>query len=374
MISGHLDDWADLAVDYLDGGLDQLTETALRQHLDTCSDCAARVETQRAFLAVLRGASLAQPPAELEGNTLGEVLAALERAKPVRRGALEQPSRRPPVPWGTLRPWIPAAVAVAVLLAGVVAYGVLRQGVGMSDEAMETTAVAVTAAAEAAMDGAAEEDASGSGRSATTAAVGIVATGASTTAPELTLGAPNYATEAAGLQPSAPYLKNRDEMADGLAVASAPAYFFFDGDGASLITVEQADAIATQVTAITGLELMDETLSPGTRAFAAFVPREDAGQIVDLLRSIGGSLQLEVSLSLEPGSAVAAWAESLLQDKSQLAELYAYPTPPPAATDWSFTTVTSPPTTEGEGAVPKTVLPDEAGTHVLVVILMNVQM
>jgi len=372
-VTGHLDGWEHFAVDYLDGSLDRATEAALTQHLDGCSDCAARLERQRAALAFLRNAPLADAPAELENDTLRELLSPREPLKSVRRPALEQPSRWSPVPWAKLKPWIPATVAVAAVLAVMVGYGILRQGVGMSDEATETTVVAVTAAAEAAAADGLEEDAT-TGRSATTAAVGIGGTGASTTAPEFALGTPNYATEAASLQPSGPYLKGREEMADGLAGASAPAYFFFDGDGATITTVEQADAIAAQVTTLTGLQLMDETLSSGTRAFAAFVPREDAGQIVDLLRSIGASLELTVSLSLEPGPGVMAWAESLLQDKSQLAELYAYPTPPPAVTSWSFTTLTSPPTTEGEGEVPKAVLPDEAGTHVLVVILMNVQM
>jgi anti-sigma factor RsiW len=379
MVSSHLGDWEELAVDYVDGTLDQATAAAIREHLAGCTACAFRLESQQAALAFLRGTPLVDAPAELEEETLGEALFPREPQQSPRRTAWWEPSRRSALSrwslvWRSrIRPWIPATVAVVAILAVVVTFGVLRQGAGLSDTTETTTVAAGAATSEMAAPEALEADDSATGRSETTVAVALGGTGASTTVTELALGTANYATESATLQPSGPYLQDRDDMADALATASAPAYFFYDGQGGSLLATEQAEAITVQVTEVTGLQLLDQTLSCSTRAFAAFLPREDATALVDLLRSIGASLQLTVSLSLEPGPAVTAWAESLLEDRSALAELDASRTSPPAVTRWSFTTSTSPPTTEAEGEQSSAVQLNEAGTHVLVVILMNIQ-
>jgi hypothetical protein len=103
------------------------------------------------------------------------------------------------------------------------------------------------------------------------------------------------------------------------------------------------------------------------------VPRGDSAAVVDLLRSLSDSLQLAVSLSLQPGEEVTSWAASMLQDKYSLAELSASPSHSPATTGWLYTTSTSPPTTYGTARAPKTMPLDEAGTHVLVVIFVAVR-
>ena len=157
-------------------------------------------------------------------------------------------------------------------------------------------------------------------------------------------------------------------MASGLANADASAYFFFDNTNTGLVSAEQADSVASQLTAATGLRLMDRGVASGVRAFAAFVPRNDSEALVHLLCSIGSSLKLDVCLSLEPGAEVASWADSMLQDKYSLAVLSALPSKPPAGSGWVYTTSTAPTTTSDGAKASKSTLLSEAGTHVLVVV------
>ena len=93
-------------------------------------------------------------------------------------------------------------------------------------------------------------------------------------------------------------------MAGALANAEDTAYFWFTAPEAGVVTPAQADAIAREVTAVTGLQLVDREFSSGVRAFAAFVPRDDATAIVSLLARIGFSMDLSLSLSSKPGSLI----------------------------------------------------------------------
>lgn len=51
---GHLDEWDELAVVYLDGAADSTQTQAIEAHLVGCPTCAARVVYQREAASVLR--------------------------------------------------------------------------------------------------------------------------------------------------------------------------------------------------------------------------------------------------------------------------------------------------------------------------------
>jgi anti-sigma factor RsiW len=61
-ISGHLDEWARLAVDYVDGTVDDSTRSAIQAHLQTCPDCARRLTAQQSALAYFAQAPLVEAP------------------------------------------------------------------------------------------------------------------------------------------------------------------------------------------------------------------------------------------------------------------------------------------------------------------------
>ncbi len=365
-ISGHLDDWEQLAIDYVDGHLDPATEAVVRSHLESCPECAAHIASQRHALSLLHKASMVAPPLDLEDRILGDVLFPRDTAAAQGPGKRAAPSPRRT--WKELRAWLPAAAAVVAVLVGVVAYGATRPGGTSTESAASTTDAAFAATAEK------DEAVAPGDDSATTPTPGGTDDGAVSTEAALVLGAAGDAARSEGLQPSGPYIEEKQAMTNGLASTEAPAYFFYVVNDGGLVTTEQADSIASRVTGATGLQLIDQTSADGTRAFAAFVPREDASAVVELLRSIGASLQLSLNLSLDPGAAVSAWAESLFADKCGLAELSASPSQPPASAGWSYTTSTAPPTTAGSPLAVGVPSPDEVGTHVLVVILLYVQM
>src|SRR3990172_11466320 len=126
MSAGHIDEWGELVVDYLDGRLAPETRTFVEGHLEGCPACAARVQTQQSVVRVLQGASLADPPEDLEHRVLGELLFPSGHV-PQRKVTKRSRGSSESIFWRRkVRPWIPATVAVAVLLATVVGIGLLR--------------------------------------------------------------------------------------------------------------------------------------------------------------------------------------------------------------------------------------------------------
>ncbi len=369
IVSGHLDEWAELAVDYLDGSMDDSTKSAVKDHLETCPDCGRRLAAQRTTLALLAQAPLADAPAGLEAQVLALALRAAEPARLTRRAARRRTSRRPRTLLSPAGPWLPAMAGGAAVLALVLALTVSRDP-GTLDETMSTAAAVLSSESGPAQTA---RDAGQDLPSATSPEVLAAGNGAFVTTDSAGASASANARSSAPPQPTGAYLQDRAAMVSSLSQASAPAYFFFDTVDGALATAEQADTVASELTAATGLRTMDQELSSGVKAFAAYVPREDSAAMVDLLSSICASLQLTACLSLEPGEEVTSWATSMLQDKYSLAELSASPSQPPAATNWLYTTSTSPPTTSGTANAPKATLLDEAGTHVLVVIFMAVR-
>jgi len=417
-ISGHIDDWQETAVDYVDGTLEPATKTLVEQHLAGCPECAARIRSQRTMSTVLSAAAMEQPPAYLEDEVLGEILfpRAAERPVPIR--AAKERSRRPAAWRRRVMLWIPAAAAVVVVLVAMVVYGMVRPGAEPADEQVATT----TAAAEKAMGSASEEvatleatdNASADAYPSTT--VASATTMAPTASAPVAAEAPGATTDGTGTKYLGPVVQDRDGMIEALdARIGVPSCWFFEaapaqdgqgttpspdtppttvpspftGNGETIISTEQALQVAAQITALTGLEPFTPALDFGGPAFAAYVPLSDTAQFVDLLVDIHDSTGLSLSLITEPGEAVNQWLALVLEHEAELVELSAQRTPAPSVSTWSFTTSTlervdgdgsneagngedastdSTSSTETTEPLP---VPSRAGTHVLVLILMN---
>ena len=370
-VFGHLDDWEELAVDYLDDRLDAGTRAAVEAHLDDCPSCAARLAAQRQVVALIGSDSLAQVPTDLGSEILERVLETTQPTKWMRllpRRNADQPYAHRRGVFSPSGPWLPALAGAAAVVVLVLALTITR-GPAASDDSV--TGVADVAAAE---EGGVDELRDGeAGGPSTTSQVNLVA--ASTTIsslPSAVAEASEDPTSFASLRPIGPLLEGREAMATGLAGATTTAFFFFDPADGEVITDEIADTVAASITSATGLGLVDRVLSSGVKAFAAFVPRDDSAAVVSLLSSIADSHKLSVCLSLDPGSEVSAWADSMLQDESAVPELSASPGAT-SESEWAYTTSTASPTSSTTTNTTEAASRDDKGTHVLVVILMDVQ-
>ena len=372
-LSGHVDDWTELAVDYLDGRLTAEIKSAVEGHLGGCPACAARLTTQQGVVSLLQGTSLDDPPENLEDRILGEILFPSQRAAQPKIAD----KRRETTLWrGKIRPWIPATVAVAALLGAVVGYGLLR-----SDADVSTTSrgeAASTVASKDQLAGAPPSQPESLGAVTTVAAATTTAVVGATISPasESTVPAPT---------------QDRKAMVNTLKDAQAPAYLAFEtptpapteddqsrepattlpagavpSGGPGAASSEQVDAVVSQMLEFTGLQPLDDTQALGGPTFAAYVPRDNAAQLVDLMRSIAVSLGLDLTLSMAPPAGVDEAVARLLERKAQLPVLIATRTPQPAVSGYTFTTSTLATPGDQPDGTPM-VLPDDSGTHVLVV-------
>jgi hypothetical protein len=373
----HVDDWADLAVDYLDGRLDPKTKARVDLHLRDCADCAGRLQAQQGMMMLLRETSLGDPPADLEDRVLDELLFPSRPAQVLVRPPVKQPSTL----WRRrIRPWIPATVAVAALLIAIASYGLVRSNADLSTKTGEV-ATTMASADQAAGATTSRGESLGVTTTAAGATTTVAAAATKTTSPSAAM---NAATQ------------DREAMITNLEVAQAPAYFVFQGTAvvapgddqpsaptttvagetadtqvANVVAPEQVEAVVSQVIAATGLVPLDSALSFGGPTFAAYVPRDDAARLVDLLRSIAGPLDLTVSQDMEPPGSAAKFAARLMERKIELPVLAANRAPQPAVSDPAFTTSTLVPASgQNEGGA-ELVPPDEAGTHVLIVIYIT---
>ena len=413
-VTGHLDDWEDLAIDYMDGQVDQETKAAIVAHLDSCAACASRLGVQHAVSNLLEQAALEDSPADLEDRVLGEILFPREPARDVSRSAAKKLSWWS-VSWQRrFKAWIPATVAVVALLAAVISYGVIR---GDQNSATTTAAPRVASASatvtetETAADGSGErystEKAAGSGVTSTTTAgattsaspmttaAGAVATNAGVSTTTTTTGMLAAGTQdtfgpaaAAGPTTTAPSLgvhtpetiQDKKLMVAELKSTGSPVYFVFEPTAPA--TGEEAAAqtstdFAQLVTQLTGLQPLTGSLSLQGTTFGAYVPRNQAAQLVDLLRSIGATLNLTLDMASAPiGTAQPEtgdeFAALLRQHAAEIPEMSATRTPQPAVSDWTFTTSTLLPGKEASAPPANWEAPDQAGTHILVVIYLGV--
>jgi hypothetical protein len=199
-------------------------------------------------------------------------------------------------------------------------------------------------------------------------------------------------------------LTDRKQMVETLKTAEGPAYIAFetipateatsestttaslatatdgslDSSGTAVITIpaNKADEVASQITAFTGLEQLSGDLSIGGPTFAAFVSRKQLSPFMDLLSSIRASIQVDspvefgLVLRLEPESDISDVAALIKERAAELPVLIAQVAPQPAVNRYTFTTATvRTGTPSSEGTDPVT--PDQAGTHILVVIFIR---
>lgn len=375
-ITGHVDEWEELAIDFLDGKLDAATKAAVDKHLEACAACAARLGVQQAVCNALRQVALEEAPSGLEDEIVGEILFPAAPRRSVVPAA--QPSRRSM--WRRrFRPWIPASVAVVAFFAIVVSFGVLRSGGAFESTDVTTTAAAAQSTTmpkggEGILAAAPTTAAPGTTVAAADAEMTTMNDGSSTDTAGT--GAPSPTTTAGAATTYAPAAQDKQMMVAELQAASAPLYFVYlpaDPD-AGATSDETGAALAEQMAMLTGLQPAEGDLALDGATFAAFVPKKDATAFVELLQSIGASLQLTLNLVSEPialpaSNRTAEYGAALRERKAELPELFASRTPQPAITKYSFTTST---VVADSGQVPPGwTAPDDAGTHVLVVIYLG---
>ncbi len=373
----HIDEWVEAAVDYLDGRVDPETRAAIERHLAVCPDCTRRLTEQHRVTHLLQNAPLYPPPEDLEYRVLGEFVFPSPGTVPVFAE-----SGRPGPSWSSrlfarLRPWIPVSVAVVALLAAVIGYGVVRSGlqgaVPVAEDARTYSSASLeTGAPEGSPD---QGDVNQLAAPATGLAPDTETTtrvGASTTA---TSTAPTTATAT-----TVAGTTERKQMIKGLETAESPAYVVFlpevsDTDGEqTAVRAEQAAEVEGQLAQFSGLEPLDRELWLDGPTYAAYVPRIDCEELVDLVRSIGTSLGLSVMLTFDPPELAGDRVARLLAAKARFPVLEASRAPQPATWGFNFTTSTLAPEaggSEGGGQATTTTLPDEGGKHILLIIYIQ---
>lgn len=417
MIRGdqHVDEWAGVAVDYLDGRLDGSTKSAVEAHLSGCPDCAARMRKQQYVVRLLHEAALDDPPQDLEYRSIGELVFPSPGGQPLSRPMVKRPAPTPRWYRG-LRAWAIPTVAVIALIGAVVAYGIVRSGPG-AQVATDSSRAAVSTTIAASAATTATTAAPAFGASATVAGAELTVTTAGATTTSALAGAPpatdtQISTLAATQDPKA--------MVQALQTAQAPTFVSFqtavaapaagaqgptptgsatetttlgatDTTGAGTpttaggsgdtppptgnvtmgtVSADQAAGLLNEIKEFTGLEPLDRSLWLGGPTFAVFLPRADAAKLVDMVRSIGSTFSLIVTLDGAPPLRGQQTLARLLEHKSTFPVLAAHRALQPSIVNYDFTT-----STLGYGEAngqtgSTTTLPDEAGTHVVVVILI----
>lgn len=372
---GHVDDWGELAIDYIDGKLAPDEKTAIEQHLRQCSACAARLQLQRSVALQLKSITLHDPPTYLEERVLREALAPGKHVS-VSRSQERETAPRSSIWSRGVRHWLPAAVAVAALVIAVTGYGLIRSN---SDVSVENDKV-ITSTASGSQERT-EESASGDKSLGTMAAAGTETTAEGVTdSAGVTTTSPTASVTVASASSELIVIQDREIMIASLEATQTPAYFSFgtaapeapQGDQppepttvttvTQVAATKQVDEVIAQMLALTGLKPLDETLSLGGPTFAAFVNRDEIPQLVDLIRSIGASVGLSVSLSFTPLASSDEFTALLHEERIRLAVLSVDKTSGHNFTASTLASAIGQPREDSEG-----LLPDDAGTHVLVV-------
>ncbi len=134
------------------------------------------------------------------------------------------------------------------------------------------------------------------------------------------------------------------------------------------MTAEQATALINEIKQFTGLDPVERTLWIAGPTFAVYLPRQDAAELVDLIRSISAGFGLTVSLEGAPPSAAETVCAELLLHKGSFPVLEASRSLQPSTWNYDFTTSTLI-ARSGDGTPPNAEsLPDADGSHVVVII------
>ena len=128
---------------------------------------------------------------------------------------------------------------------------------------------------------------------------------------------------------------------------------------------EWVEETVEQLKAFTELEPLPASFGLKEPVYAAYLSHDHVSAFVDLLLAIAASIRLEVSMQAEAGEDWEA-AAVISEHKDELPVLLSHLLPQPSVARYSFTTSTIVPP---DGSDDETVTPDEAGTHVLTVLL-----
>ena len=383
----HIDDWGEFAVDYLDGRLTSEDKVAIEQHLADCPSCASRMAAQQSVITFLQRTPQEDSPESMEDAVLGELLFPTKPGAPQAfRGRELQSAPRPS--WTRrLRPWLPVTAAVAVILIGIVAFGVLRSGSNTNVATKDGTTLRFAAEQDATARSTVA-GATASGATPTTAAAGVSTTLLASSASTTTGGANLSVASAPAV------IRDEKAMITALKSAPGPAYVTFEAlpasapdstgvtetattlaDGSAATTTETipataVDDVISQIAAFTGLEQLSPDLSMGGPTFAAYVSHMQLTAFLDLLFSIKSSVKVDLALRMDPEADLTTNAGLILEHKAQMPVLEAQVVPQPAVVRYSFTTSTLVPADTGTTS-PDLVTPDDAGTHVLIVIFVR---
>ncbi len=202
----------------------------------------------------------------------------------------------------------PATIGVAAVFLAIIGYGLLRPG--GSDLAREAAIPASYSEARTMTDGeeAAAELPAGTpaipttaAPMTTTAAAEVTTTTAETDIPaEPPENTTAVAMMAAGTQDRGPRSSTLKRRRRPPTSSLMPRLW-----QTKILPWKSAASVAEQIVALTGLQPLHDPLALDGPTFAAFVPRNDAAQLVDLLRSIGASAQIPVFMDVRPPDAAA---------------------------------------------------------------------
>ncbi|MGI5940081.1 MAG: hypothetical protein ACOX8V_05260 [Thermoleophilia bacterium] len=408
---GHLDAADEAAIiDYLDGSATTADAAAVERHMAASPSYAARLQEQVAVQSFLLDHGLTDPPQELEDQILGELFFPSQVI----------PHPQAPEPWWTslwqrrLRPWMPATAAVATVIIAVVVAGVLLS----PGREQEPAAPRVANTADGQMSTPVAGDiesatalstATGSAAVTTTAIGGVATTaaawtkiGTGTRATVLSGGSPASASGGPISTAAAPEdIRGRKAMVKTMTSSSTPVYIVFsakpstsddESPGTSPVSATKeraatsgassaetsaraaalAEEVRAQVTIFTEMEPLPNSLAAEDAAFACYVPHKQASGFIDLLLAIAASVGLDLTMQEETASHDSVKTAHIVGHKAELPVLVGYVIPQPATARIGFTTTTiiTADASDASGA-PTRALPDEAGTHVLTIIVIR---
>ena len=76
---GHIDEWADLALDYIEGRLDAHRFSLVEHHISSCAPCRERLEEQRWIAGWAASVRPAEPPPDMESRVMAALHPHTER-------------------------------------------------------------------------------------------------------------------------------------------------------------------------------------------------------------------------------------------------------------------------------------------------------
>jgi hypothetical protein len=327
---GHVEEWESSAIDYLEARLSPVESSAIADHLAACRSCREKLGEQQWMIQLLGAVEPVEVPRDLESRVFDRLFPA-SPPLPLKHSSEPGVLRRLLTSAGR-RPWVPAAIAVVVVMVALAGSGdVIRSGGGAdisrsdlsapTGAAVATTATAQTEAlkssppssAGASLPAAELHDAAGN----TVAALDVPGTdttmvGATqTTAPQADTGNQGYAvtTVTTVTRVTADTTAVSDGgPAAGAARTSAPPVWV------SVQAAAGGASAAATIEETTGLRPLAIQATPGVPIYAAMIRRGDIDMVLRRLRDAG----LAVTVSDAPQEPLDPTSIQRVQEISEL--------------------------------------------------------